>query len=283
MGKIFDKSEAIVDTRSYKVEQLTKDQITMENKQKSDSRARSRAYPRYDIDEAIKFIEVISRLGGNRVASEAVAAELKKGTNNSTFIGRVSSAKQFDLIIQEAGKLSLSPLGKSIVLPLGDAEKREAIKKAFSTPVLYTELISAFNGKVLPDVTALSNRLVHDYNIESGAKEVAARNFVRSANYAGVMQNGILVVGIGDSVASDETIDSEASVKEDMVKSPATSGFKANKEDYFVFDFAGGIKLVVPQNELTSDAIADGELKEARKALASFADKFVKKTDEAIS
>lgn len=44
----------------------------------------------------------------------------------------------------------------------------------------------------------------------------------------------------------------------------------------FVFDFKGGIKLVIPRNQSTSDAIADGELKTARQALTAFADSFVK-------
>ena len=51
----------------------------------------------------------------------------------------------------------------------------------------------------------------------------------------------------------------------------------------FVFDFQGGIKLIIPRNPKTSDAIADGELKTARQALAKFAEEFVhdqEKTDE---
>ena len=44
----------------------------------------------------------------------------------------------------------------------------------------------------------------------------------------------------------------------------------------FIFDFKGGIKLVIPRNQGTSDAIADGELKEARLKLTAFADQFMK-------
>jgi len=43
----------------------------------------------------------------------------------------------------------------------------------------------------------------------------------------------------------------------------------------FVFDFRGGISLTVPRNQKTSDAIADGELKNARQVLSQFADDFM--------
>ena len=41
------------------------------------------------------------------------------------------------------------------------------------------------------------------------------------------------------------------------------------------FDFNGGIKLIVPRNQRTSDAIADGELKAVRQALTKFANEFM--------
>lgn len=53
------------------------------------------------------------------------------------------------------------------------------------------------------------------------------------------------------------------------------SGMEFNVSANFVFDFRGGIKLIVPRNQKTSDAIADGELKTARQALTKFADEFM--------
>lgn len=99
-------------------------------------------------------------------------------------------------------------------------------------------MIEAFNGKILPDYIAFGNRLVHDYSIETAAKDIASKNFIRSAEYSGVMPS-------------------------------------KNSGEQFIFEFAGGIKLVIPRNEKTSEAIIDGELKETRKTLLDFAEKFV--------
>lgn len=48
-----------------------------------------------------------------------------------------------------------------------------------------------------------------------------------------------------------------------------------NTSANFVFDFVGGVKLVIPRNQKTSDAIADGELKNVRQALTQFANNFM--------
>lgn len=199
----------------------------METEEKKETKARSRLYPRYDLEDSIKFIESVSKLGGSRVSNEAVAAEVGKAVNNSTFIGRVSSSKQFGILIQESGKLSLSSVGKEIMFPRGDGEKSAAIKSAFATPVLYKELIDAFNGKTIPDQVALGNRLVHDYGIEAAAKDSAARNFIRSAQYAGVLQNGILVASAETLKPEDE---SETVEKTEKASNPFDDFFKPTKQ-----------------------------------------------------
>lgn len=175
----------------------------MKNEEKQ-SRLRSRLYPRYDLEDSIKFIESLYKLGGSRVSVTALAADVGKAVNNSGFSGRVSSSKQFGLLTQDSGKLSVSSLGKEILVPRGTAEKNAAITTALSTPDLYKDLVGDFNGKVVPDIPTLANRLFHDYRIEAAAKDAAAKNFIRSAAFAGVLQNGILVVQGGDVVPVTE-------------------------------------------------------------------------------
>ncbi len=250
----------------------------MENTPKEkETKTRSRLYPRYDLEEVITFIGIVNTLGGNRVSSDAVAAHMGKAVNNSTFIGRVSSAKQFGLINQESGKLSLSPLGKEIAFPRDESSKVQAIRKAFVAPQLYGELVEVFKGKKLPEVQTLGNLLVHDYGIEAAAKDTAARNFVRSAEYSGMMQNEILV--LSELQGTTEVIPTETTVTPSKVteKIPSlSSAVRVEEVDSFVFNFKGGIKLIIPRNEMTSNAIADGDLKDARTALTAFSNAHLK-------
>ncbi|TAJ13452.1 hypothetical protein EPO56_03160 [Patescibacteria group bacterium] len=230
----------------------------METEEKKETKARSRLYPRYDLEDSIKFIESVSKLGGSRVSNEAVAADLGKAVNNSTFIGRVSSSKQFGILIQESGKLSLSSIGKEIMFPRGDSEKSVAIKSAFSTPALYRELIDTFNGKTIPDQAALGNRLVHDYGIEGAAKDSAARNFIRSAQYAGVLQNGILVASAENVNQEDDGESSESKAGKATGSNPFDDFFKPTKQSGqpAIFNDSGSgwaltIKSAKPLNSAT--------------------------------
>jgi len=243
-----------------------------------DSKLRSRLYPRYNIEEAIKLIQVVSGLGRKNVSEKSVAAETGKSITNSGFIGRVSSARQFALISKDGGKISLTQLGNEIMFPVDDTSKAEAIKRAFSMPTLYKELIDAFGGTKIPEHSSLGNRLLNDYGIEAGAKDVAAKNFIKSAEYAGVMQNGILIVEnevIGQDLTGQELTNDEAGIVS------ATKGAKNQpiRNNDHVFEFSGGMKLVIPNSKEASDALLEGELKEVKKLLADFAEKFIAKTN----
>ena len=250
----------------------------MENEeQKQDnkaSKARSKLYPRYDLEEAISFIKFVSKLGRNNVSEKAVAAETGKSITNSSFIGRMSSAKQFALISKEGGKLSLTLLGNEIMFPQDEAGKTEAIKKAFMKPTLYRELVGAFGGAKIPEYNSLGNRLINDHGIEVGAKDVAAKNFIKSAEYAGVIQNGILVV---ESDSIEQSSDGQGSVGTILNTTSISRNIKNQpvRSDDMVFEFSGGMKLIIPRNKKTSEAIMDGELKETRKLLSDFAEKYL--------
>lgn len=262
---------------------ITKLIMAEEIKKEKELRARSRLYPRYDLEDAIEFIQAINKLGGSKVSINAVAAELGKAVNNSGFTGRLSSAKQFGLLVQDEGKLSLSSLGKEIVFPKGEEEKTQAIQKAFTTPVFYRELVEGFSGKVLPDKSTMGNRLIHDYSIEAAAKDIAAKNFIHSAEYAGLIRNGILVaqnVPLDSAVSGEENDIPTDKISKTFQEPKGSMPVNYNPTNFFSFDFTGGIRLVIPKDQKTSDAIADGELKEIRKALAEFAEKFVQKESD---
>ena len=250
----------------------------MENEeQKQDNKAtkmRSKIYPRYDLEEAISLVSLVSKLGRKNVSEKAVAAETGKSITNSGFIGRMSSAKQFALISKEGGKLSLTQLGNEIMFPQDEASKTDAIKRAFIMPTLYKELVDAFGGTKIPEYNSLGNRLINDHGIEVGAKDVAAKNFISSAEYAGVIQNGILVI---ESDSSEQSSAGQGAVSTMFDTANISKGVKNQpmRADDMVFEFSGGMKLLVPRNKKTSEAIMDGELRETRKLLSDFADKYL--------
>ncbi|MDP3778678.1 MAG: hypothetical protein Q8R30_01350 [bacterium] len=248
---------------------MENEEIKKDNK---GSKARSKLYPRYNLEEAIGLIGIVSKLGRKNVSEKAVAAETGKSITNSGFLGRVSSAKQFGIISKEGGKLSLTQLGNEILFPLDEATKAEAVKKAFMMPTLYKELVDAFGGTKLPEYGSLGNRLINDYGIEAGAKDVAAKNFIKSAEYADVIKNGILVI---ESDTGQLYAGQESTNRFDTSKSGRGIKNEQWQADDMVFEFSGGMKLIIPRNKKTSEAIMDGELKDTRKLLSDFAKKYL--------
>lgn len=231
---------------------------------------RSRLYPRYDLEEIISFVRKLNELGGERVSEATVASSIGKGTKNSTFNGRISSGKQFGLLVADNGRLSMTQMAKEILFPRENEEMQHALKLAFANPPLYKALISAFKGRVLPEVSSLSNRLLHEFDIEPNAKGRAARNFLRSAEYAGVIRNGILVVDVGEEFNTEKHSEGERTPEE-----LRGLGVEETEQKLFVFVFKGGVKLTVPRDEKSSAAILDGKLKEAKDKLEEFANSFL--------
>src|SRR3989339_269113 len=243
-----------------------------------DPKARSRSYPRYNLEEAIKFVEIVSKLGRKNISEKSIAAENGKSITNSGFIGRMSSAKQFGLISKDEGKLSLTQLGNEIMFPPDDISKVRAIKKAFTMPTLYKELLDAFGGTKIPEYSSLGNRLVNDYGIETGARGLASKNFIKSAEYAEVIQNGILVVD-AELTMPDSNSKDMADTFNNNINKNANQNIRqpAIQSDNMVFEFFGGVKLVIPRSKKASDDVMDGELKIIKIGLNEFSEKFCKK------
>lgn len=130
----------------------------------------------------------------------------------------------------------------------------------------------------------MGNILMHNelYNIQQKALTFAAGSFLTSAQFAGVIKNGMLSVLDATMQTPETPMVDEDQEFASMPPAPILQNVNPItsvppplpiKTDDFVFDFDGGIRLTIPKTKITSDAIADGELKEARRALKEFAQK----------
>ena len=64
-----------------------------------------------------------------------------------------------------------------------------------------------YNDQAVPAEEKLSNILLQEYSITRSAKDVAAKRFLASAEYAGILQNGVLV--LNNTAANEENISAE--------------------------------------------------------------------------
>jgi hypothetical protein len=96
----------------------------------------------------------------------------------------------FGLLKREGNVYRLAELANQIFVYLNEDEKQAAILTAFRKPTLYTKLITEYDGKALPKM--LDNILVRNHSITERVAKDAAAAFVKSAEFAGVLTNGVL-------------------------------------------------------------------------------------------
>lgn len=247
--------------------------------QATKERKRSRLYPRYDLENAVDFIKKVDELGGT-ISLEALAGNLGLDKNNSGLTGRISATKQFGFLAVEGKKLSLTDLALRMLRPVNDTDGHTALVEGFTKPELYTKLIQTYRGRKLPEQKFLGNILNHEYGIQENARLLAAGNFIRSAEYVGVIQNDILVMD--DNLlptATEKSNGTEQSTTRKSAMSMTTLPSRPILTDASVheFIFAGGIKLTIPKSISKADeGIADGELKTVKDWAKKFAENYSK-------
>lgn len=171
---------------------MVEEKSSEQEKQKSKkTREKSVQYPSYDLNSCIEFVQAIDRLGGKGVAQGSLLSELGlKSAGTKSYTGRLSSSKQFGLLDFKAGLLSITDRAKLILYPTEeqkDLQKKKLTIEALKSPSLYQQLMKRFDGKQLPKQDTLANILMNEYKIAKNAKNAAAKVFVNSAKFSGVL------------------------------------------------------------------------------------------------
>lgn len=181
-------------------------------------REKSAQYPAYDLSSCIEFVQVVDRLGRNQVAEGSLLSELRLGSRSTkSYTGKLSSSRQFGLLHFKAGLLSITDRANLMFYPTEEQEEQKdfQIKKlrieAFRSPPLYQKLISKFDGKVVPKLETLGNIFMNEYKIAKAVKNSAAKVFVTSATFAGVLgdDNVLQVSRQYESIAGEVPAESE--------------------------------------------------------------------------
>lgn len=157
-------------------------------------REKSALYPAVSISDCYEFIGLIDSLGGKSV-SYASILDLMGLTSPTTksFLSRIGASKQFGFITTGSSTAQLTDLARHILYPsAGETEKQKLLIEAFSNPPLYAKLVGRFKDKAVPASGQLGNILMNEYRIIKQVKDNAAKCFLDSANYLGLLKNGVL-------------------------------------------------------------------------------------------
>ena len=206
-------------------EEKSKEAITKTTKKVKE---KSVQYPAYDLSSCIEFVQVVDRLGRKQVAEGSLLSELGLSScNTKSYTGRLSSCKQFGLLDSKAGFLSITERANLMLYSTEAEEEQKNIQfkkliiEAFRSPPLYQQLIRKFDDKVLPKSDTLANILMNEYRIAKAVKNSAAKVFISSAMFAGVLgDNNILQVGRTYEATAGEALPAETEIHETGQKPP---------------------------------------------------------------
>jgi hypothetical protein len=158
----------------------------------SQSRQRSSPYPRSTLQQVEEFARAVFDLGARNCDRERVAQKVGyKSITSGSYTRLQSTATQFGLIkIEKNSVLSVTDEWVEVFHHSEDLQLIKAARKsAFLVPKLYQQLVEKYTEHQLPSLDKLSRELYlnQKYGILKDAAEAAARIFLESASYAGLL------------------------------------------------------------------------------------------------
>lgn len=231
---------------------------------------RSSAYPAISLDEAIELAGTLRRqLGKGPYDRGSAAKAIGYSGVNGASAKKIAALSHFGLLTRSGNTYSQSVLADSILLSTSEQEKRNSIAQASKTPKLYKSLIEKYNGLGLP--VLLENIIVREYKISEKVANQVAKDFKKSIEFSGLLQNGVVVKDIGEGENfSQETISED--YKDRRKESDKGSGSEKNN---YPVDLPSGITITFPVE--VSYEVVTGEFGEQIKQLESKAQEILGK------
>jgi hypothetical protein len=163
----------------------------MENSQTNrdagdDAKRESASYPYYALPAVLKIGEAIKDLGGGRVAIQksVLASHLKEPEKSPVLQQRITSAKCFG-VIEGRNAFLLTASSKRYYFPTTESERELALLEFLGCPAAYREIIKRFDGSQLPSREILANIFHREAGVPDSWKERTAAIFLKSAAFAG--------------------------------------------------------------------------------------------------
>jgi len=149
-------------------------------------------HPSEGLESAIQNLEIVQKAVGFGVAARDTIIQAWGYTAMSCRSARKLGAQGHFGLLEKTGKgsLKISDLGKRILVPTNEDERRLAIAEAANRPSLYKKLIEKYKENALPGL--LQNLLIREHGVFPGSAANAARAFRETVEFAGLLRNGVL-------------------------------------------------------------------------------------------
>lgn len=219
---------------------------------------RGTQYPADNLETAVANLgKVRTAVGFGAANREIIAAALGYRVISGHASRRLGSLSHYDLI-ERAGKgaARVSALGKSILVPTTEEERRLALAEAAKRPNLYAALIARFSGHALP--TMLPNLLVREHGVHAGVADDAAATFRETVEFAGLLRNGVLHASVDESPSqSDRSTGAEDHADRQVDAPNSARGSASSFPGHTAAPAAAPPQAVVPGGTAVSTILLD--------------------------
>ena len=173
-------------------------------------RERSAAYPAISLEDAVGYsTKLQAAFSKSPFSRENAVKEMGHQTVTGASGMKVSSLVHYDLLNRDSNAYRNSSLALRLAHRIDDNDFQEALKIAAASPKLYRALLNEYAGRAIP--TALSSILVRNHQIGQKIAEDVARIFIKTIEYSGLYQNGIVSTELPTNEVSDKNIDTNIS------------------------------------------------------------------------
>src|SRR5579872_540033 len=163
----------------------------MKTAENSGQERKEASYPYYDLEACINFAEQIKSLGGSKgtVKKALLARQVGLAESTPSFFQKLSASKVFG-ITDGWGAYGLTDLGRKFFYPQSQNDKQEALLEIFTSPEAFRLIVERFDGEKLPTTDIMGNIFHQELGIPDSWKDRVAQMFVRSAHFAGIIDDG---------------------------------------------------------------------------------------------
>lgn len=153
---------------------------------------RGAIYPAVTLKQAVEMAqEIATVLGTGPYTRQIISRRLGYSEVSGLTAAKLSSCVHFGLMTNNGSGYRLTALGQRLVSPSAESQTADLFT-AVSAPLLYAQLIDHFTGRELP--RNLDEILINSYGIGETVAGKVARTFRASADYAGILNKGRLLL-----------------------------------------------------------------------------------------
>jgi hypothetical protein len=232
-------------------------------------------YPRASLKRALQLAEVVDRLGGE--CTDQSAAEAMGNTVSGAFRALAYATVKYGFLSYSKSKLRLEPLYNDYKLAYSEPDKQVALRKAFLSVPLFTEIAKRFEHQQLPP--HFEKLLIREHQVSEPLASRVCGYFIEGAKEAGILQsdgsvnawpqNVTLTPGTGSASLQAGGTSTTASATMTLTPSPEPEPPESVTDGYTVRITGPGMDSKIRIKDVDDIAIVNITLKKIEKLITA--------------